>query len=528
MSNEKEYIVTLKNKEDLDDFYYDMETPGGNLYIPNRSIDVINRRPVSRNTHYSLTDAEAEQLRQDSRVLSVETLPDPDIIDVRPCWSQTSGAWYKGFTENNVYKNWGLLRCYEGSHRSGWGADGTTTVTGTVNTGTLDGTGVDVIIVDGLFDPNHPEFAVNNDGSGGSRVVQYNWLGYQGGSYNYGSYTGSDAGHGCHTAGTVAGNDQGWARGADIYNIDFAGTGAYTFYDHVRVWHNAKTNGRPTITNNSWSWGSTLDISNITSVFWRGQTYNGPFTSTSIEQFGIPHIGSNLVRSTYQHAATDADFLDAYNDGIISVAAAGNDNLKITTLSDPFNDYDNYILYGGSRYYYNRPSSPATHSIVVGAASFYSREERATFSMSGPRVDIWAPGVEIQSSRHSDYGNGTPDPRNSNYYLEKISGTSMATPQVCGYLACHLQNNPGWNRDDALNFLISNATTGQLYDNGITSGVDTYSLFGAPNRYLAWPGSNNNPPTPPTLSDGFYYPIFTKGTRQAAGMLYPRKSIIYS
>ena len=30
MSELKEYIVTLKNRDDLDAFYEDMETPGGN------------------------------------------------------------------------------------------------------------------------------------------------------------------------------------------------------------------------------------------------------------------------------------------------------------------------------------------------------------------------------------------------------------------------------------------------------------------------------------------------------------------
>ena len=56
----KEYVVTLQRFEDLDNFYNDMETPGGDLYIPNRSVDVQQRRNVSRNTHYMLNDAEAE------------------------------------------------------------------------------------------------------------------------------------------------------------------------------------------------------------------------------------------------------------------------------------------------------------------------------------------------------------------------------------------------------------------------------------------------------------------------------------
>ena len=54
----EEYVVTLRNKEDLDDFYNDMETPGGDLYIPDRAVDLQLRRPISRNTHYMLTPEE--------------------------------------------------------------------------------------------------------------------------------------------------------------------------------------------------------------------------------------------------------------------------------------------------------------------------------------------------------------------------------------------------------------------------------------------------------------------------------------
>jgi hypothetical protein len=34
----KEWIVTLHRKEDLESFYADMETEGGNLFIPNRAV----------------------------------------------------------------------------------------------------------------------------------------------------------------------------------------------------------------------------------------------------------------------------------------------------------------------------------------------------------------------------------------------------------------------------------------------------------------------------------------------------------
>ena len=64
----KEYIVTRHNREDLEDFYNDMETPGGDLYIPDRAVDLELRRPISRNTHYMLTEEEAQTLREDPRV----------------------------------------------------------------------------------------------------------------------------------------------------------------------------------------------------------------------------------------------------------------------------------------------------------------------------------------------------------------------------------------------------------------------------------------------------------------------------
>ena len=83
----KEYVVTLKNKDDLSAFYKDMETIGGSLSIPNRVIPVKNRRPVSRNTTYLLTESEAKKISKDPRVLSVELTFEEflEIIKERNC-----------------------------------------------------------------------------------------------------------------------------------------------------------------------------------------------------------------------------------------------------------------------------------------------------------------------------------------------------------------------------------------------------------------------------------------------------------
>ena len=63
MSETKEYVVTLRNRQDIDSFYEDMESTEGTLYIPNRKVDIANIREISRNTHYYLTDEEANLLK---------------------------------------------------------------------------------------------------------------------------------------------------------------------------------------------------------------------------------------------------------------------------------------------------------------------------------------------------------------------------------------------------------------------------------------------------------------------------------
>ena len=58
----KEYVVTLHRKEDLGNFYNEMQSNGFTL---------TKKRPLSRNTHYMMTETQAQQLREDSRVWGV-------------------------------------------------------------------------------------------------------------------------------------------------------------------------------------------------------------------------------------------------------------------------------------------------------------------------------------------------------------------------------------------------------------------------------------------------------------------------
>jgi subtilisin family serine protease len=526
MSELREYIITLINFEDLDDFYEDMETPGGNLYIPNRAIDVVHRREISRNTHYLLTDEEAEQIRQDPRVLAVELTPKDKGAIIKPLWTDNSNFWDKSSGNSNTHKNWALLRCIEGLQRNNWGSDGTATQTGTVQIN-AEGRNVDVVIMDGFIDPNHPEFAVNADGTGGSRVVQYNWLQHAtpSGTYQYGPYTGANNQHGIHVAGTVAGNTQGWARKANIYNMYVYGGDINPvnedYFDYVRLWHNNKpinqTTGRknPTIVNNSWGYEYTtnFDISSITKITFRGVEYTSGLTSAFLTSCGLLNDGVYLYAIPFVSPSIEADQEMAIDDGIIIVGAAGNNSLKIDI--DGGQDYNNSFTWGGSTFFYHRGMSPTrgNQAICVGAISTLANESKATYSSCGPRIDVYAPGSRIISAM---VGTGVSDSRNSSYFLLKYSGTSMASPQVSGVLACILETYPTMNQNQALDYLIKTAKQNQITEVG-SSFSDYAFLQGSPNRYLYFNKERQD--------SGTTWPKLNYKPRPSSGRLYPRQRV---
>lgn len=525
----REYIVTLKDRNDLESFYEDMETLGGDLYIPNRKVDVLNRRPLSRNTHYMLTDVEAENLRNYSKVLAVELTPEDRGLIVKPFWEQTSSYWDKSSTVNNQHKNWGLLRSIEGIQRSGWGSGtlDTKTQTATIKTN-ADGKNVDVVIVDGHINVNHPEFAVNSDGTGGTRVVQYNWFihnlsvqGISATNYVYDTNDNSDNNHGMHVAGTVAGNTQGWARQANIYNLSPYSTNPNTYmyssvlFDYIRAWHNSKPinplTGRknPTICNNSWGFIFRNNISNITQVYRRGVNYTTNLTSSELNNLGVINNGTT-TENPARNISTEVDVQDAILDGIIMIGAAGNYSHKIDVTTGE--DYNNFYVVNSLAYYYNRGMAPTVGSdcICVGAIDTVSSESKATFSNCGPRVDVYAPGRRIMSSLISG---GVSDSRNTSYFLSKYSGTSMASPQVTGVLACMAELYPNMNQEDARNYIISRSKINQIYDTG-GSASDYTSLQGSPNRFLYY--FNERTET------SILFPRITSKARPTTGSLYPR------
>ncbi len=180
-----------------------------------------------------------------------------------------------------------------------------------------------------------------------------------------------DNGHGTHVAGTVAALDNGLgvigvAPGAQLYAIKVLNSsGSGTLSDIIE--------------------GIDFAIS---------------------EQLDI--INMSLGTSTDSpalHTAVDA----AYNSGILVVASAGNSGKRVITVDN--------VGY------------PAKYGSAIAVAATDVNNLRASFSSTGPAVEVAAPGVYVRST-YLNNGYAT------------MSGTSMAAPHVSGHLALMIQAFP--------------------------------------------------------------------------------------
>lgn len=499
---EREYIITVTNPEVWDEIWDTLTKDGlSDNYIPSRALPVVNERPFNDYcAHFKLTDQEAIELRNDPRLLSVELQADLQPNVEKGLVVSRYGLYDKQDNSiNSNMKNWGLLRCTNTTNPFA----AALSLTGSYNY-SLDGTGVDVVVVDSGIEPNHPELAVNADGTGGSRVIDFNWasLGVPGtaSSASIGGYLGDSDGHGTHVATTVAGNTCGWAAGARIYSLRiFSGInitnktslGAINSdiaFDIVRAFHLQKIsqgNTRPTICTNSWGYRATY--SGMVSTTYRGTIHNTSSYNASYGQvyFYFPYVVNYL----------DISVDNASSAGVIMVGAAGNYRHKIDVPDGQ--DYNNSWTDGFETYYYHRGSSPtrASSMINVGAVDSSLQEQKASFSESGPRVDVYAPGSAVMAgyANKSYYTSAVMDPRSSvmntgyTYYLNKLAGTSMATPQVTGMLACILQARPNLTPSEAKEFVIEHSLKNLLQVTGSESYSNQTSLQGGNNRILKTP-----------------------------------------
>ena len=382
------YIVTLKKGEDLDRFYSDMASDG---------YTIKTKRPMSRNTHYFMTESQADTIRNDSRVQSVMSADftcfkaEPSAIINDAPYTIAGADFAKCDDATDVtanHRQWGHLHCGgTGSQRR----KGTWGVSGTAHQSVNDtlpvynnGKHVDVIICDMVVAPDLEEW--QSPSTGQTRFVQYEWLNELNcyvqsldddgktcptGSCSYPLSadsrwaSGSGVNHGIHVCGTVAGKHYGWANESNIYSFGLIDTNVFggtdisflLHWDYLRAFHRYKAINpatgfkNPTITNHSWGLShvqcySTPDIkvNNITEIYYGGTTYtpaspgpSGWSMSGLCADFDIGFWPGDprASRLPFAHAAIDADIEDAIEDGIVVITAAGNSSFHLYPHGHP-------------------------------------------------------------------------------------------------------------------------------------------------------------------------------------------------
>ena len=366
------------------------------------------------------------------------------------------------------------------------------------------------MISDSGIQADHPEFQYI--GNSTSRVQQINWADYVPALSSMANAYQDPDGHGTHVAGIAAGKTYGWAKGSEIYSIVATGTNAANpldLFEAVKLWHQAKTNDRPTVLNMSWAifyqylffGGDPVSatnniLANVTSVTYQGVTYPG---NASVTNYGVLLDSANslcldsvvngipAIVSSY-----DVALQECLDSGVVACKAAGNNSYKIDILGGP--DYPNYFTYSVlGNVPYHQGSTPGTpDTIFTGSLNSVSYsaslDQRDSYSCAGPGVDIFACGTDIFSATTSNvsapfYAGSAPYFLNNSYRQFNSTGTSMSSPQIAGICCLYLQQNPGNifspnNSANLKNYIVENASNTMYSSGNSVSYLDGTSLLG--------------------------------------------------
>ncbi|PHH90183.1 hypothetical protein CDD83_4314 [Cordyceps sp. RAO-2017] len=215
-------------------------------------------------------------------------------------------------------------------------------------------------------------------------------------------------GHGTHCSGTIAGKKYGVAKKANIYAVKVL-----------------RSNG-------SGSMSDVVKGVEFAAIRHKEQVQAAKDGKRKGFKGSVANMSLGGGKTTILDRAVNA----AVESGIHFAVAAGNDNADACNYSP----------------------AAAEKPVTVGASAL--DDSRAYFSNYGKCTDIFAPGLSIKSTWIG-----------SKYAVNTISGTSMASPHICGLLAYYLSLQPAQGSDFALASitpkklkadLISIATEGAL------------------------------------------------------------------
>lgn len=183
---------------------------------------------------------------------------------------------------------------------------------------------------------------------------------------------------------------------------------------------------------------------------------------------GIDWVTNNHVSPAVANMSLGGGIDQATDDAVTASIAAG-----VTYSISAGNNSD---FFGGACF-----NSPARTPNAITVAASRINDARASFSDTGPCVDIWAPGENITAAWIG-----------SNNATNTISGTSMSAPHVAGAAALYLAANPGSTPAAVRTALFNNAT-----NNKITGSI----LPGTPNKLLYMGFIGGGPGNLPPVAD---------------------------
>jgi hypothetical protein len=209
-------------------------------------------------------------------------------------------------------------------------------------------------------------------------------------------------------------------------------------------------------------------------------------------QYGIVYPVLNSG-ANYKIGANDptyqAEIEELTDNGIHLTIAAGNHYVSSDLPGGV--DYDNIAYISGGTYYYNRPGGPySKDAFYVGnidTPQYYTNGEykdyRTNSSVNGLATNIYAPGCSIVSAMSTENSTTTKYPYDNNYKIASWSGTSMASPQVCGVCALYLSSQPNLTVQELQEkmFAMSKPVLVDLQNGDYSS---PYNLNGSHNRML--------------------------------------------
>lgn len=230
-------------------------------------------------------------------------------------------------------------------------------------------------------------------------------------------------GHGTHCSGTIAGKKYGVAKKANVYAVKVL-----------------RSNGS----------GTMSDV--IAGVEFAANSHIEQVAAAKKgKRKGFKGSVANMSLGGGKTTPLDAAVNAAVSAGLHFAVAAGNDNADACNYSP----------------------AAAEKALTVGASAI--DDSRAYFSNYGKCTDIFAPGLNIQSTW---IGSKTA--------INTISGTSMASPHICGLLAYYLSLQPAADSE----YSVAPITPEKLKSNILavsTIGALTDIPSDTPNL-LAWNG----------------------------------------